>query len=206
MIICVRTFVKLLAVFLLGVFSTACVAPSGFDQLAPTLQPEQIDSQKTYAQLVVGYSQIGAESEWRIGNTASIKEAAADLGVELLFSDGQQRQENQIRAIRTFIAQRVDVIGVSPVVETGWESVFQEAKDAGIPIILVDRRAVVSDDLYAVYLGSDFIEEGKNAGRVMVDLLEGEEEIIELVATVASAPGLDSYGGFREIIQDYTGM
>jgi galactofuranose transport system substrate-binding protein len=206
MILCVRSFVKLLAVFLLGVFSTACVAPSGSDQLAPTLQPEQIDSQKTYAQLVVGYSQIGAESEWRIGNTASIKEAAADLGVELLFSDGQQRQENQIRAIRTFIAQRVDVIGVSPVVETGWESVFQEAKDAGIPIILVDRRAAVSDDLYAVYLGSDFIEEGKNAGRVMVDLLEGEGQIVELVGTVGSAPALDRYAGFREIIQDYPGM
>jgi len=102
------------------------------------------DGEKTYQTLVVGFSQIGAESEWRTGNTASIKEAAAELGVELIFSDAQQKQENQIKAIRTFIAQQVDVIGVSPLTEVGWESVFQEAKEASIPIILVDRRAEVS--------------------------------------------------------------
>jgi galactofuranose transport system substrate-binding protein len=94
---------------------------------------------KVYKNLVVGFAQVGAESEWRTGNTASIKEAAENLGVELKFVDGQQAQENQIKAIRTFIAQQVDVIGVSPVLETGWESVFLEAKEAGIPIILVDR-------------------------------------------------------------------
>ncbi len=128
------------------------------------------------------------------------------LGVELLFSDGQQQQENQIRAIRTFIAQQVDVIGVSPVVETGWDSVFQEAKDAGIPIILVDRRAIVSEELYTTYLGSDFIEEGISAARVMVDLLDEEGKIVELAGTVGSAPALDRYSGFREVIQDYPGM
>lgn len=201
-----RSLAKLLALLSLGFFMAACTAKSGSDTADLTWQPEEINGKKTYAELVVGYSQIGAESEWRIGNTASILEAAENLGVELLFSDGQQRQENQIRAIRTFIAQRVDVIGVSPVVETGWESVFQEAKDAGIPIILVDRRAAVSEDLYTAYLGSDFIEEGKNAGRVMVDLLGGEGHIIELVGTVGSAPALDRYAGFREIIQEYPGM
>lgn len=206
MILFVRSFVKLLAVCLLGVFMAACVSQAGSAQPEPIQPLEPNDGQKTYEQLVVGYSQIGAESEWRIGNTASLKEAAADLGVELLFSDGQQRQENQIRAIRTFIAQRVDVIGVSPVVETGWESVFQEAKDAGIPIILVDRQAAVSEDLYTTYLGSDFLEEGKNAGRIMVDLLEGEGHIIELTGTIGSAPALDRYAGFREIIREHPGM
>lgn len=161
---------------------------------------------KTYSELVVGYSQIGAESEWRTGNTASIQEAAAQLGVELLFSDAQQKQENQIKAIRTFIAQQVDVIGVSPVVETGWESVFQEAKDAGIPVILVDRRAAVSEDLYTTYLGSDFLEEGHNAGRIMVDLLGGQGNIVELVGTVDSAPAIDRAAGFREILKDYPEM
>lgn len=159
-----------------------------------------------YEALVVGYSQIGAESEWRTGNTTSIKEAAEHLGVELIFLDGQQKQENQIKAIRTFIAQQVDVIGVSPVVETGWDSVFQEAKDAGIPIILVDRRADVAEDLYASYLGSDFVEEGRNAAKVMVELLGGEGNIVELVGTVGSAPAIDRYAGFREIIEDYPGM
>ncbi|MBK8986012.1 MAG: ABC transporter substrate-binding protein [Chloroflexi bacterium] len=201
-----RSSAKLLALFSLGFFMAACTAESGSDTTELTRLPEQINGKKTYSELVVGYSQIGAESEWRIGNTASILESAEDLGVELLFSDGQQRQENQIRAIRTFIAQRVDVIGVSPVVETGWDSVFQEAKDAGIPIILVDRRAAVSEDLYTAYLGSDFLEEGKNAGRVMVDLLGGEGHIIELVGTVGSAPALDRFVGFREIIQEHPGM
>ncbi len=88
-----------------------------------------------------------------------------NFGVDLIFADAQQKQENQIKAIRTFIAQQVDVIGVSPMMETGWESVFQEAKDAGIPIILVDRRADVPDDLYMTYLGSDFLKKaGKRHG------------------------------------------
>jgi ABC-type sugar transport system substrate-binding protein len=161
---------------------------------------------KTYQDLVVGFSQIGAESEWRTGNTASIKEAAAKLGVELIFSDAQQKQENQIRAIRTFIAQQVDVIGVSPLTETGWESVFQEAKEAGIPIILVDRRADIPENLYATHLGSDFVEEGRNAARVMADLLDGKGNIVELVGTVGSAPANDRYNGFREVLQDYPEM
>src|SRR3989304_4907167 len=93
---------------------------------------------KTYEDLVVGFAQIGAESEWRSANTQSIKDEAARLHVELKFSDAQQKQENQILAVRKFIVEKVDVIGISPVVETGWDEVFQEAKDAGIPIILVD--------------------------------------------------------------------
>lgn len=161
---------------------------------------------KTYKDLVVGYSQIGAESEWRTGNTASIKGAAQVLGVELIFDDAQQKQENQIKAIRKFIAQQVDVIGVSPIVETGWDSVFLEAKEAGIPIILVDRRADVPEDLYATFLGSDFMEEGRNAARVMAKLLQGRGNIVELVGTPGSAPANDRYYGFREIIRDYPEM
>lgn len=169
----------------------------------PTLQASQAGDRKAYRDLVVGFSQIGAESEWRTANTASIKEAAEELGVELLFADAQQKPENQIKAIRTFIAQRVDVIGVSPLVETGWESVFQEAKEAGIPIVLVDRRADVPEDLYAARLGSDFAEEGRNAARVMVDLLDGKGNIVELVGTLDSAPANDRYVGFREVLKDY---
>ena len=178
-------------------------------QSKATIEPQkqdQVGDKKTYQQLVVGFSQIGAESEWRTGNTASIKETAEELGIELIFSDAQQKQENQIKAIRTFIAQQVDVIGVSPVVETGWESVFQEAKDAGIPIILVDRRADIPEDLYTTHLGSDFLEEGRNSARVMADLLDGEGNIVELVGTLDSAPANDRYIGFREILQDYPGM
>ncbi len=163
-------------------------------------------AKKMYKDLVVGFSQVGAESEWRTGNTASIQEAAEQMGVELQFSDGQQLQENQIKAIRTFIAQRVDVIGFSPVVETGWDSVLQEAKDAGIPVIVVDRRADVPDDLYVTLMGSDFVEEGRKAGRAMVKLLDGKGKIVELTGTSGSAPAIDRYNGFREIIKDYPGI
>jgi simple sugar transport system substrate-binding protein len=182
---------------------SACGSDTAVDPATVTAEAVSGNGKITYEELVVGYSQIGAESEWRTSNTASIQEAAESLGVELIFSDGQQKQQNQIRAIRTFIAQQVDVIGVSPVVETGWESVFQEAKDAGIPIILIDRRADVSEDLYASYLGSDFVEEGRNAARVMVDLLGGAGNVVELVGTVGSAPALDRYDGFREVMRDY---
>jgi simple sugar transport system substrate-binding protein len=194
-----------LVVALATILATAACGSQSTPEDARSVPPEE-QGQKTYADLVVGYAQIGAESEWRTGNTASIKEAAESLGVELIFSDAQQKPENQVKAIRTFIAQQVDVIGVSPVVETGWESVFQEAKEAGIPVILVDRRADVPEDLYATHLGSDFVEEGRNAARVMVKLLNGRGNIVELTGTIGSAPANDRYAGFREILRDYPQM
>jgi ABC-type sugar transport system substrate-binding protein len=163
-------------------------------------------SRKSYQDLAVGYAQIGAESEWRIANTASMRETADELGVELKFADGQQKQENQIKALRTFIAMKLDVIGISPVVETGWETVFREVKDAGIPLILVDRRADVPEGLYATYLGSDFREEGRNAARVLARLVHGNARIVELVGTIGSAPANDRYKGFREVLENYQEM
>ncbi len=161
---------------------------------------------KDYRDLIVGFAQLGAESEWRVANTKSIKETAAELGVELRFSDAQQNQQKQIEAVRKLIIQKVDVIGISPIVETGWEEVFREARAAGIPIIITDRRATVPEDLYVTYLGSDFLEEGRNAARVMAKLVNGEAKIVELAGTIGSAPANDRYRGFREIIQDYPGM
>ncbi len=196
----------LIVALALALSTTACGTQSTPEPSKSALDEEQVKEKKAYSDLVVGFAQIGAESEWRTGNTASIKEAAESLGVELIFSDAQQKPENQIKAIRTFIAQQVDVIGVSPLVETGWESVFQEAKEAGIPIILVDRRADVPEDLYATHLGSDFVEEGRNAARVMVELLNGTGNIVELTGTVDSAPANDRYAGFREILEDYPQM
>ena len=185
----------------------ACIPVQGAS-FAPQPTPAAGDqhNKKTYKDLIVGYAQLGAESEWRSANTASVKEAAADLGVELKFSDAQQKQENQIKAIRSFIAQKVDVIGVAPLVETGWDDVFKEAKDAGIPIILVDRRADVSPDLYVTFIGSDFLEEGRNAARIMAKLTNGKANIVELQGTRGSAPANDRYTGFREILKNYPDM
>ena len=161
---------------------------------------------KTYGDLIVGYAQLGAESEWRAANTISIKETAEQLGVELRFLDAQQKQENQIEAVRKLIIQRVDVIGISPIVETGWEDVFREAKAAGIPIILVDRRAAIPEDLYVSYLGSDFLEEGRRAARILADLVDGKAKIVELVGTIDSAPANDRFTGFREVLNSYPEM
>src|SRR5450830_1531978 len=122
------------------------------------------------APLTMGFSQVGAESEWRTANTASIKDAAKNAGVNLKFADAQQKQENQVKAIRSFIAQKVDVIAFSPVVESGWDTVLREAKAAKIPVILTDRAVNVSDkSLYVTFIGSDFVEEGRRAARWLLD-------------------------------------
>ncbi|MEV5409949.1 ABC transporter substrate-binding protein [Thermopolyspora sp. NPDC052614] len=155
--------------------------------------------------IVMGFSQVGAESGWRTANTKSVQEAAAKAGIELKFSDAQQKQENQIKAIRSFIQQRVDVIAFSPVVESGWDPVLVEAKNAKIPVILTDR-AVDSKDtsLYKTFLGSDFVEEGKKAGQWLVEEYKDSTEtvnIVELQGTTGSAPANDRKAGFAEVIQ-----
>jgi galactofuranose transport system substrate-binding protein len=155
--------------------------------------------------IVLGFSQVGAESEWRTANTESIKSAAKDAGIELKFSDAQQKQENQIKAIRAFIAQKVDVIAFSPVVASGWDTVLKEAKAAKIPVVLTDR-AVDSKDtsLYVTFMGSDFTEEGRKAGRWLVEKMKdtkGDVNIVELQGTVGSAPAIDRKKGFEEIIK-----
>ena len=112
--------------------------------------------------IVVGFSQVGAESDWRSANTESMKSTfTKEAGYDLIFEDGQQKQANQIRAIRTFIQQEVDYIVLAPVTETGWDTVLREAKDAGIPVIIVDRKVDVEDDsLFTCFVGSDFELEG----------------------------------------------
>jgi ABC-type sugar transport system substrate-binding protein len=159
------------------------------------------EDDKPNKKLVVGFSQVGAESGWRTANTDSIKSEATKRGIDLRFSDAQQKEENQIKAIRSFIAEGVDVIAFSPVVETGFEPVLQEAKKAGIPVVLSDRAVKVSDpSLYVCFLGSDFIEEGRRAANEVVKLTGGKANIAELVGTVGSAPAIDRKKGFEEVL------
>lgn len=160
--------------------------------------------------IVVGFSQIGAESAWRVANTDSItSEAKKRPDIDLKFSDAQQKQENQIKAIRSFISQGVDVIAFSPVVETGWEPVLKEAKRARIPVILSDRAVDVQDDtLWVSFMGSDFVEEGRRAGNWLMenyDRLKKDGKssdsinVVELQGTVGSAPAIDRKNGFAEV-------
>ncbi|MES2740356.1 MAG: ABC transporter substrate-binding protein [Pseudomonadota bacterium] len=154
--------------------------------------------------LVLGFAQVGAESEWRSANTQSIKSTAQKEGVTLKFSDAQQKQENQIKAIRSYIAQKVDVIAFSPVVESGWDTVLKEAKAAKIPVILTDRGVDSKDSsLYVTMIGSDFIEEGRKAGKWLVEKFKDSKtpvNIVELQGTVGSAPAIDRKKGFEEIV------
>jgi len=159
-------------------------------------------------EITMGFAQVGAESGWRTANTKSIQASAKTAGIKLKFSDAQQKQENQIKAIRSYIQQKVDVIAFSPVVETGWDTVLQEAKRAKIPVILTDR-AVDSDDtsLYKTFLGSDFVLEGNKAGQWVVDNAatndvnkDGAIKVAEIQGTTGAAPAIDRKKGFEDKI------
>jgi simple sugar transport system substrate-binding protein len=157
--------------------------------------------------IVVGFSQIGAESGWRTANTDSIKSEATKRGIELKFADAQQKQENQIKALRSFIAQGVDVIAFSPVVETGWQPVLTEIKRAKIPVVLSDRAVKVTDDsLYVTFIGSDFIEEGRRAANWLAKASGGKAVIAELVGTPGSAPAIDRKKGFEDVLAKHPEM
>ena len=156
--------------------------------------------------VLLGFSQLGWESAWRIGNSLDIQEAAERAGVQLMFDNAQQKQENQIKAIRSFIAYQVDVIAFAPIVEQGWDTVLQEAKDAGIPVLLTDRLIVTDDpSLYVGYVGADFLEEGNKAGKFLIEKANREGltdlKIVELSGTLSSSPMQQRGEGFRAAIE-----
>ncbi|MDI9519664.1 MAG: ABC transporter substrate-binding protein [Bacillota bacterium] len=152
---------------------------------------------------IVGFSQLGSESGWRVGNSRDIVAAAERAGVELIFNNANQKQENQIDAIRSFIAYQVDVIALAPIVEEGWENVLAEAREAGIPVLLSDRYINIADEsLFAGYIGSDFLEEGRAAGRFLLRKAQGCDSvrIVEIAGTEGSTPARQRAIGFREVL------
>lgn len=150
----------------------------------------------------VGFSQIGSESGWRAAETTLTRQQAEERGYTLQFSDAQQRQENQIAAIRSFVAQGVDAILLAPVVATGWDSVLQEAKEAEIPVVLLDRQVDSSDDLYLTAVGSDLVHEGQVAGEWLVgEVGDAECRVVELQGTTGSSPAIDRAQGFRNALE-----
>ncbi len=182
---------KLLLLLLAALLLTGCGAP----------KEEGKDA------VVVGFSQLGAESSWRMANTGSMEQAAASYGFGLMMENANQKQEKQIAAIRSFISYRVDVIVFSPIVETGWDNVLREARQAGIPVILMDRMIETDDDtLYTTYVGADFYAEGRRAGEYLVrkaDALGAEHlRIIEISGTIDSTPMRDRQRGFMDVIRE----
>jgi simple sugar transport system substrate-binding protein len=152
--------------------------------------------------LVVGFAQIGSESGWRTAETNAARKAAESRQVDLRISDAQQRQENQIKAIRAFLAQGVDGILLAPVVETGWDQILQEAKSANVPVILVDRMIKTNDpSLYLSAVTSDQVLEGRTAGEWLVKSAAGRDcPVVELQGTVGSSPAIARKKGFDEAI------
>jgi ABC-type sugar transport system substrate-binding protein len=202
----------LLAVIMVLLIVTACSktkdttpAAAPAETKAPTVDATAAPAADPNKKITLGFSQVGAESGWRAANTKSVQESAKEFGIDLKFSDAQQKQENQIKAIRTYIQQKVDYIAFSPVVESGWDTVLKEAKDAGIPVLLTDRAVDVADtSLYVTFMGSDFVEEGRKAGKWVVDTFKDKKDIniVELQGTTGSSPAIDRKKGFEEAIKD----
>lgn len=159
---------------------------------------------------VLGFSQLGSESKWRIANSSSIKNSADESDVKLIFQNAEQSQEKQIEAIREFVKQKVDVIAIAPVVETGWEPILREVKQAGIPVIIIDRNVDVTDSsLYVTHIGSDFYEEGRKAGKYLLDKFPKTNKpigIVELKGTEGSTPSIARGKGFRDVISVRTDL
>ncbi len=178
---------------------------SGENEIGETDQPAANDN------IVVGFSQLGAESDWRDANTRSMQSTfTPENGYTLIFEDGQQKQANQIMAIRTFIQQEVDYIVLAPVTETGWDTVLQEAKDAGIPVIIVDRMVDVSDEeLFTCWVGSDFELEGSKAAEwlnqytVLEEIAPEELHIVNIQGTIGASAQIGRTKGLEDAARKY---
>ena len=179
------------------------IAKENADDYLAELNKEYKDIKET---ITIGYSQVGQESKWRLANTQSIQAAAKEFNVELLFDDADQSQERQIAAVREFIEKQVDVIVISPVVEKGWDEVLREAKEAGIPVVLSDRKIESSeDDLVTTYIGADFLEEGRRAMRWIVKNVPADQEqkkILEIQGNQGASPTEERKAGFRDILEE----
>ena len=189
--------------FLSSIIFLATVAFLLIFILTKDKKPTPAKTEEHSEKLILGFSQIGSESAWRTRNTQSIFEAAAENDIQILFDDAQQKQENQLKAIRSFIVYQVDVIAFVPIVEDGWDNVLQEAKDAGIPVILVDRQINADSSLYAGFLGENSLEEGRRAARFLVKKCKdrkGPINIYEMSGTENSSVVRDRANGFREIL------
>jgi galactofuranose transport system substrate-binding protein len=155
----------------------------------------------------IGFSQVGSEGDWRPAFSADMQSSAEEMGITLKFANAQGKQEDQLRAVRAFIAQQVDAIIVAPVVVTGWDQVLQEAKDAGIPVFLADRDVDVEDkSLFVTRISADFNLEGKLAGSWLAAESLGSCKVVELQGTVGSAPAIERKGGFEAVVNQFPNM
>lgn len=166
-------------------------------------QPDKLTKQ---APIIIGFAQLGSESAWRNANTESIKSAAKDTGISLIFENAEGSQDAQKQIIKDFILQRVDVIIFPPLVTTGWENILKEAKEANIPVIIADRTIQPNDpNLYTAFVGGNFLLEGKKAAKWLVEHTKPDKKvnIVELRGLAGSSPAVDRAKGFRMVINNY---
>lgn len=192
---------RILLIILIAAFSIALI-PLIYLAIPKNQKQQEVQDGK----LILGFSQIGSESAWRTRNTQSIFEAAEENGIQILFDDAQQKQANQLKAIRSFIVYQVDVIAFVPIVSDGWDNVLQEAKDAGIPVIVVDREIDCDESLYAGFLGENGLEEGFAAANFLVNKCRNRNStinIVEFSGTENSSIATQRAQGFRNVIEKY---
>lgn len=202
-----KSFFAMLFIVSFSIMLVSCGADNDMTfeaELESESEPDEND-------IVIGVSQIGSESDWRTTNTQAYRDTfTEEKGYYLIFEDGQQKQENQVKAIRKFILKGVDYIVLDPIVETGWDAVLKEAQEAGIPVIIADRNvSVEEDDLYTCWVGSDFMQEGKNAGEWLARYLRlrGRENmdinIVTLQGTLGSTAQIGRTLGFAEVMEKH---
>ncbi|MEN9577789.1 MAG: hypothetical protein RJA70_798 [Pseudomonadota bacterium] len=183
-----------------GTSSETATKPSAEDQPAATKKP------KDPKEIVVGFSQTGAESSWRVAHTKSVKDEAEKRGIKLKFADGQNVHNNQVNAVNGFITEGVDVIVIAPQESIGWKPTLKEAKAAGIPVILTSRGVDAEEDLYETVLVADFIWEGGQAADWLAKKTNQKANIIELVGTPAADAARLRKKGFAEALSKYPNM
>ena len=166
-------------IIIVGLIAAFIIALIPLIYLAVPKQTEEVEQQT--GNLILGFSQIGSESAWRTRNTQSIFEAAEENDIQIIYDDAQQKQENQLKAIRSFIVYQVDVIAFVPIVEDGWDNVLTEAQEAGIPVIVVDRQINADTSLYAGFLGENGLEEGRRAARFLVNKCKNNNNTINIL-------------------------
>lgn len=195
--------ITLVIALLVSVFTVSIIAGCGGSQ------PAAPAGQQPAKKIVVGFSQVGAESEWRIAMSKILQDAfKKQPNMEFIFSDAQQKQENQLKSIRTFIQQKVDFIVFAPVVQTGWDSVLQEAKEAKIPVIVVNRRLTTSvgkpEDYMITFIGPDNLDAGRLAAKTMIEHFKdapGPINVVQLEGTVGASTAVERKSGFEEIMK-----
>ena len=200
---------RIIAALLATIMAVALTAGCNIKDIGKVVSEKTEKTEGTDAKITIGFSQVGVESDWRLANTDSMKKTfREENGYKLIVRNGEQKQENQIAAIEEFIKEKVDYIVLAPVTEDGWDDVLKEAKDAGIPVIVIDRMVDVSDDsLYTTWIGSDFTLESKKVCAWLKAYAEAkgmkEINIAHIQGTEGASAQIDRTDGLESAAKEY---